>query len=239
MTLRSLEVDQASELQAAKHWVVPGSQLGAKTMNGAARTTSSLGRMTQTALCVSRMRRAMLAEGLYDDKDTLKDGLLDPECIEAREWNLSAGQYKPFDFTQLKSERTVTELIGTLKGCGAGHHQGPRQAVGNGGGAGMTLPESWIQTTVRAVVSDLQPGFAQKPGDEDEGTTPQIRTHNVTPNGKISLAGIKHITASERELARYSLAARGRCFQTTRTAKSGWARRRSSITKETSSIQTT
>jgi type I restriction enzyme S subunit len=70
----------------------------------------------------------------------------------------------------------------------------------------MTLPESWIRTTVRAVVSDMQPGFAQKPGDEDEGTTPQIRTHNVTPNGKISLAGIKHITASERELARYSLA---------------------------------
>jgi type I restriction enzyme M protein len=27
----------------------------------------------------------------------------------------SAGQYKPFDFTQLKSDRTVTELIGALK----------------------------------------------------------------------------------------------------------------------------
>lgn len=70
----------------------------------------------------------------------------------------------------------------------------------------MKLPESWIQTTVRAVVTDLQPGFAQKPGDEDDGTTPQIRTHNVTPDGKISLEGIKHITASERELTRYSLA---------------------------------
>ena len=70
----------------------------------------------------------------------------------------------------------------------------------------MRLPETWIQTTVRAVVTDVQPGFAQKPGDEDEGTTPQIRTHNVTPDGKISLEGIKHITASERELARYSLA---------------------------------
>lgn len=69
----------------------------------------------------------------------------------------------------------------------------------------MRLPESWIETTVRAVVADLQSGFAQKPGDEDEGTTPQIRTHNVTPNGKISLEGIKHITASERELERYSL----------------------------------
>ena len=70
----------------------------------------------------------------------------------------------------------------------------------------MNLPESWVPTTVRAVVDDIQPGFAQKPGDENEGTTPQIRTHNVTPNGKISLEGIKHITASEKELARYSLA---------------------------------
>lgn len=70
----------------------------------------------------------------------------------------------------------------------------------------MRLPETWIETTVCAAVTDLQPGFAQKPGEEDEGTTPQIRTHNVTPDGKISLEGIKHITASEKELARYSLA---------------------------------
>jgi type I restriction enzyme S subunit len=70
----------------------------------------------------------------------------------------------------------------------------------------MRLPESWIETTVRSVIADLQPGFAQKPGEEDEGTTPQIRTHNVTPDGKISLEGIKHITASAQELARYSLA---------------------------------
>lgn len=70
----------------------------------------------------------------------------------------------------------------------------------------MNLPETWIQTTVRAIVEDIQPGFAQKPGEEDEGSTPQIRTHNVTPDGKISLEGIKHITASEKETARYSLA---------------------------------
>ena len=58
----------------------------------------------------------------------------------------------------------------------------------------MMLPESWIQTTVRAVVTDLQPGFAQKPGDQDDGTTPQIRTHNVTPDGKISLEGTSATT---------------------------------------------
>ncbi|MGM9482054.1 restriction endonuclease subunit S [Roseateles sp. NT4] len=79
----------------------------------------------------------------------------------------------------------------------------------------MRLPETWIQTTVGAVVADVQPGFAQKPGEEDEGTTPQIRTHNVTPDGKISLEGIKHITASERELARYSLAAGDVVFNNT------------------------
>ncbi|QVL18367.1 restriction endonuclease subunit S [Pseudomonas qingdaonensis] len=70
----------------------------------------------------------------------------------------------------------------------------------------MNLPETWVQVTVRALVEDIQPGFAQKPGEEDDGTTPQIRTHNVTPDGKISMEGIKHITASEKELARYSLA---------------------------------
>ncbi|GIC06130.1 restriction endonuclease [Vibrio cholerae] len=70
----------------------------------------------------------------------------------------------------------------------------------------MSFPQSWVQTTVGAVVIDIQPGFAQKPGEEDKGSTPQVRTHNITPEGKISLEGIKHITASEKETARYSLA---------------------------------
>lgn len=69
----------------------------------------------------------------------------------------------------------------------------------------MKLPESWIETTVSKVIVDMQPGFAQKPGEEDEGTTPQIRTHNVTPDGKISLEGIKHVTASTKELEKYLL----------------------------------
>lgn len=70
----------------------------------------------------------------------------------------------------------------------------------------MKLPKSWLETTVGKIVVDLQPGFAQKPGEEDDGTTPQIRTHNIAPNGKITLEGIKHITASAKELERYSLA---------------------------------
>lgn len=69
----------------------------------------------------------------------------------------------------------------------------------------MMFPESWGETTVENVIIDLQPGFAQKPGEEDDGTTPQIRTHNITPDGKISLEGIKHISASAKESARYTL----------------------------------
>lgn len=69
----------------------------------------------------------------------------------------------------------------------------------------MKLPESWVETTVGKVVVDLQPGFAQKPGEDDEGMTPQIRTHNISPNGKITLDGIKHVSASAKELKRYVL----------------------------------
>lgn len=114
VTLRSLAIDQVSELKAAKHWVVPvrdwalndewqsadGQLIGSHDANGLVRTA---------------FVDAMLAAGLYDDKGELKDGLLDPDCIEGRGWNLSAGQYKPFDFTQLKSDKSVSQLIGELK----------------------------------------------------------------------------------------------------------------------------
>ena len=69
----------------------------------------------------------------------------------------------------------------------------------------MSLPESWVKTTVGKVVIDLQPGFAQKPGEDDEGMTAQIRTHNISPEGRITLAGIKHVSPSIKELERYKL----------------------------------
>ena len=52
---------------------------------------------------------------LYDNKGKLKEGLLDPDCIEARNWNLSAGQYKPFLFEAIKSDKSVIEMIRELK----------------------------------------------------------------------------------------------------------------------------
>jgi type I restriction enzyme, S subunit len=61
----------------------------------------------------------------------------------------------------------------------------------------MNLPESWTEAQLGQVVIDIQSGFAQRPGEEDAGTVPQIRTHNVSPDGRISLEGIKHVTPSK------------------------------------------
>jgi len=114
VTLRSLVVDQSTELKAAKHWVVPV-RAWARNEEWRSEDGKQMGSHDADGLVRPDYVKAMLAEGLYDDKGTLKDDLLDLDCIEAREWNLSAGQYKPFDFTQLKSDKSVVQLIGELK----------------------------------------------------------------------------------------------------------------------------
>lgn len=114
ITLRSLAVDQPTELKAAKHWVVPV-RAWARNDEWQGEDKQLAGSHDADGLVRPAYVQAMLNEGLYDDKGALKDGLLDPDCIEAREWNLSAGQYKPFDFTQLKSDKSVAELISELK----------------------------------------------------------------------------------------------------------------------------
>lgn len=114
VTLRSLTIDQVSELNAAKHWVVP---VRAWALNDEWQSADGqlAGSHESNGLVRTAYVDAMLAAGLYDDKGALKDGLLDPDCIEGRDWNLSAGQYKPFDFTQLKSDKSVSQLIDDLR----------------------------------------------------------------------------------------------------------------------------
>ena len=53
---------------------------------------------------------------LYNEKGTIKEGLLDPDCIEARGWNLSAGQYKPFTFSTVQSDKSVADMLRELQG---------------------------------------------------------------------------------------------------------------------------
>lgn len=112
--LRSLAIDQTSELLAAKHWVVPVREW-VRNDDWQSEDGKLKASHDENGLVRPQYVEAMLAAGLYDEKDGLKDGLLDPDCIEARDWNLSAGQYKPFDFTQLKSDKSVSELIGELR----------------------------------------------------------------------------------------------------------------------------
>lgn len=114
VTLRSLAVDRTNSLKDAKHWVVPV-RAWARNDEWQSEDGTQLGSHHADGLVRPAYVEAMLAEGLYDGKGKLKEDLLDPDCIEARDWNLSAGQYKPFDFTQLKSDKSVTELIGELK----------------------------------------------------------------------------------------------------------------------------
>ncbi|NJA08108.1 SAM-dependent DNA methyltransferase [Methylococcaceae bacterium WWC4] len=114
VVLRSLAIDQQTTIDSAKHWVIPVRQW--LTNDDWQSADGKLqGSHDANGLVRPEYVRAMLDQGLYDDKGNLKDDLLDPDCIEARDWNLSAGQYKPFDFTQLKSDKSVVDLISELR----------------------------------------------------------------------------------------------------------------------------
>ncbi len=110
--LRSLEsLKREGFLKEAKHWIAPvrvyaenpdwqsedGSLSGSHDQNGDPRS------------------EYLVTVQLYDEKDNLTEGLLDPDCIEARSWNLSAGQYKPFHFEAAIHEKSVTKMIRELK----------------------------------------------------------------------------------------------------------------------------
>jgi type I restriction enzyme M protein len=113
--LRSTAIDVETPLEAAKHWINPVREWLVNDEWQSANGKLKGSHDKQGAVRLAYVQ-AMLDAGLYDEKDNLKEGLLDPDCIEARSWNLSAGQYKPFDFAQLKSDKSVTELISELRG---------------------------------------------------------------------------------------------------------------------------
>jgi type I restriction enzyme M protein len=113
VVLRSLSIDQQTPLDTAKHWVVTVRDW-MHNHDWQSEDRILKGSHDANGLVRPQYIEAMLVEGLYDEKGLLKDGLLDPDCIEARDWNLSSGQYKPFDFTQLKSDKSVVELIAEL-----------------------------------------------------------------------------------------------------------------------------
>lgn len=114
VTLRSLKADQVITIEKAKHWVVPV-RAWAQNDEWQSENKTPQGSHDADGRVRPEYVQAMESEGVYDKKGNLKEDLLDPDCVEARDWNLSAGQYKPFDFTQLKSDKSVTDLIGELR----------------------------------------------------------------------------------------------------------------------------
>lgn len=52
---------------------------------------------------------------LYGENGKLNTEYLAPDCIEAKSWNLSAGQYKPFTFTTVENAQSVADMIRDLQ----------------------------------------------------------------------------------------------------------------------------
>lgn len=114
VTLRSLEIEQKKEIKVAKHWVIPV-RTWTRRDNWQSKDGQQIGSHDADGLVREEYVEAMYKEGLYDKKGKLKEDLLDQDCIEAQNWTLSSGQYKPFDFGQEKDDISFTELINELK----------------------------------------------------------------------------------------------------------------------------
>ena len=112
VTLRSLEVEPKSEpLKFAKSWVIP---VRLYAQNDDWLSADSTVKASHDE--AGRVRpEYVAATPIYDESGALIQGVLDPDCIESREWNLSAAHYKPFDFTQLRNDKSVIELVRDLR----------------------------------------------------------------------------------------------------------------------------
>lgn len=115
VVLRSPAVmPQSEQLTSAKHWVVPVRTFARKD-EWQSHDGKTIGSHDASGRLRPEYTQWVERAGINEKDGSLKEELLNPDCIEAREWNLSAGQYKPFDFTQLRSDKSVIELIDALR----------------------------------------------------------------------------------------------------------------------------
>lgn len=110
--LRALEsVRREGVLKMPKHWIAP-----VRVYAEDSDWQSADGMLKGSHDEAGSLRPQYLATiQLYDEQGNLNEGLLDPDCIEARGWNLSASQYKPFNFEAVVSDKSVVEMIRELK----------------------------------------------------------------------------------------------------------------------------
>lgn len=62
----------------------------------------------------------------------------------------------------------------------------------------------WPVIELSDLITDMQPGFAQRPR-QDDGGVPQLRTNNVSNFGTIDLSEVKYVLPSKAELDKYSV----------------------------------
>lgn len=72
----------------------------------------------------------------------------------------------------------------------------------------------WAHVPLERVVVDLQPGFACQPTEGDNGI-PQLRTNNISTDGRIDLSEVKRVPATDSQLERYALRPRDILFNNT------------------------
>ncbi len=70
----------------------------------------------------------------------------------------------------------------------------------HGAGGGV----EWPRVPVDRIADDVQPGFACQPTTGDKGV-PQLRTNNVSSDGRIDLTEVKRVPATESQRERYEL----------------------------------
>jgi type I restriction enzyme S subunit len=63
--------------------------------------------------------------------------------------------------------------------------------------------DDWQEFAVQDLLLGIQPGFAKRPSDE--GKVAHLRTNNISPEGRLDLSQIKHVSATKGEIQKYSL----------------------------------
>ncbi len=112
VVLRGLEsLRREGVLKEAKHWTAPV-RVYAKDQDWQSEDGQLKGSHDEQG---NPRPEYLAAIELYDAKGNLNEGLLDPDCIEARGWNLSASRYKPFNFEAVIADKSVAEMIQEIK----------------------------------------------------------------------------------------------------------------------------
>ena len=82
----------------------------------------------------------------------------------------------------------------------------------------ITEQTLWPVVKLGDVITDMQPGFAQRPQPDDDGV-PQLRTNNISNSGTIDLSEVKYVRPSKAEQEKYAVRQGDVIFNNTNSPK--------------------